>query len=89
MPDSDFYSSVEVAAMLGVTRMTLHNWRKSKEPIGPPFIIIAPKIIRYRKTRVDAFIDAAERGVRFDRRQGHPSIASRMAAKKANAERGA
>ena len=79
MADNAFYTSAEVAEMLGVTRMTLSNWRRSKEPMGPPFIVIAPKIIRYRKSRVAAFIDAAERGVRFDRRQGQMSVAKRMA----------
>ena len=79
MTNSDFYTPAEVAERLGVTRMTLLNWRKSEKPVGPPFIIFGPRTTRYRKSRVHAFVAAAERGERFDRRQGWPSIATQMA----------
>ena len=78
MTGIDFYTSKQVAEMLGVTVMTLCNWRR--KGIGPLFIRFGPRSIRYRKSRMHAFIEAKENGKRFDRRQGHPSIASKMSA---------
>ena len=66
--------------MMNVSTMTLSIWRRAETPTGPPFILFGPKTIRYRKSRVFAFIEAAESGKRFDRRQGWPSIATQMAA---------
>ncbi len=86
MLDSDFYTAAETSRVLGVSISILSVWRRAEKPTGPPFIRYNGRMIRYRKTRVHAYLDAMEQGKRFDRRQGHPSIATQMANAAAKAE---
>lgn len=76
MTKSDFYKSADIAAMFGVCRATVSLWRKERR--GPPFIQIGPRSYRYRRSTVDAFIAALERGETPTRRQSRPlSVARR------------
>lgn len=44
----------DLARMLGVTTKTLARWRKTGE--GPPFVSVSRKLIRYRRSDVQAFL---------------------------------
>lgn len=46
----------EVAAVLHVTTRTLTRW--STEGIGPQPLTLAPRVVRYRASDVQAFIEA-------------------------------
>ncbi len=43
-----------LARDLGVTTKTLERWRMTGD--GPPFIRVSPKVIRYRRPDVEAFL---------------------------------
>ena len=55
----EFVDEVRLAARLGVSRSTLQSWRYSGR--GPRWIKLG-RLIRYRITDVDAFLDANTRG---------------------------
>lgn len=54
----DLISEVEVALLLGIAIATLRNWRAKK--IGPRWLKIGERAVRYRQGDVEAFIDAGE-----------------------------
>ena len=49
----------EGAALLGLHKRTLERWRR--EGIGPAFLRFGPKIIRYRRSALEAFMEESER----------------------------
>jgi predicted DNA-binding transcriptional regulator AlpA len=55
----EFVDEVRLAARLGVSRSTLQSWRYSGR--GPRWIKLG-RLIRYRVTDVNAFLDANTRG---------------------------
>lgn len=52
----------EVAELLGVSRWTVVAWRTPKE--GPEHVRVGPRLVRYRRSDVHAFLDAADIEVR-------------------------
>lgn len=46
-----------VAKLLGVSTKTLERWRADQGGKGPPYIRISSKIIRYRNTDINAFLE--------------------------------
>lgn len=56
---TEFVDEVRLAARLGVSRSTLQSWRYSGR--GPRWIKLG-RLIRYRTTDIDAFLDANTRG---------------------------
>lgn len=51
---------IQVAHLLGVELSTIIRWRR--EHIGPDFVRLGHRTVRYRRSAVDAFIAARERG---------------------------
>lgn len=45
----------EAAAFMGISPKTLQGWRTRR--MGPPYVRIARKCIRYRKTDLQAYMD--------------------------------
>ena len=73
---NDYYKSADIAEMFGVSRATVSLWRKERR--GPPHLQIGPRSFRYRRSTVDAYVAALERGETPTRRQGRPlSVARR------------
>jgi excisionase family DNA binding protein len=50
-----FYSTAELAEMLGLSAVTLEKWRTSR--VGPPFLRLG-RCVRYRREDVDAWLVA-------------------------------
>ena len=50
----------EVSALLRVAVPTLRNWRAKQR--GPVFVKLGLRSVRYRKSDVDAFVAAGQRG---------------------------
>lgn len=50
----------QAAIYLGLSPYTLEKWRT--QGIGPRFVRLGAKAIRYRKSDLDAFIDGGENG---------------------------
>lgn len=55
----DLLTVAEVAELLRTSDRTLRRWRE--EGIGPAFIRIGQRYIRYRKSAVEAWLAAQER----------------------------
>jgi len=53
-------TSDEVAARAKVTVRTLRNWAKAG--IGPAPVKLGPRVVRYRKDEVDAWLAGADEG---------------------------
>lgn len=51
---SDLLNEKEVAATLGIATGTARNWRSKR--IGPPYVKLGKRAVRYRRADVDAFI---------------------------------
>lgn len=54
-PESGLLTTTEAAALLGVERGTLEVWRATKR-YGLPYIKVG-RLVKYRKTDVQEFID--------------------------------
>ena len=52
----DLLTDAEVAAMYGMSRITLANWRSTKR--GPRFSRIGMRSVRYLRSDVEAFAQA-------------------------------
>jgi predicted DNA-binding transcriptional regulator AlpA len=58
-PDDELLNTKTVAALLGVSRQWLEigrSKRKNGEPYGPPFLRLAPQVIRYRRSAVKEWL---------------------------------
>ncbi|WP_328806668.1 helix-turn-helix domain-containing protein [Streptacidiphilus fuscans] len=51
-----WYTTDELADVLGVDASTLRRWRRVQPPQGPPFIEVAPRLYRYNATDVEAYL---------------------------------
>ena len=49
----EYLSSQQLADLLGITRDALEQQRRRGN--GPPFVRISPRMIRYRRSDVEAF----------------------------------
>jgi excisionase family DNA binding protein len=49
--------TTEAAQYLGTSRPTLERWRAERR--GPPVVYLAKRIVRYRRSDLDAFISAS------------------------------
>lgn len=57
---ADLLSELEVSASLKISPQTLRNWRAKGE--GPRFFKVGKRVIRYRRSDVDAFIETGLSG---------------------------
>lgn len=57
---ADLLSELEVSASLKISPQTLRNWRAKGE--GPRFVKIGKRVVRYRRSDVDAFIETGPSG---------------------------
>ncbi|MFF0527778.1 helix-turn-helix transcriptional regulator [Nocardia amikacinitolerans] len=51
-----WYTTEEVASMLGVDASSLRRWRTARPPQGPPFIQVSDRVIRYSSVDVAAYL---------------------------------
>lgn len=56
----DYVSTDEAAAILGVSRQTLCNWRWARK--GPRVRKIGARLVRYHRADLAAFIEAGDAG---------------------------
>ena len=49
----------ETCQLVGAGKSTLARWRMRGE--GPPFVVVGPRFIRYRRSAVDAWMASRER----------------------------
>jgi excisionase family DNA binding protein len=57
---SPLLTIAEVAELLGVSERTLETWRYRGR--GPAFIRVGKKVVRYRLSDVEAFLEANRQG---------------------------
>lgn len=57
--EQDLLTPDQAAACLGVSRGALAQWRYLG--MGPRYLALTPKTIRYRRAQLEEWIDAAER----------------------------
>ncbi|WP_084482391.1 helix-turn-helix transcriptional regulator [Nocardia amikacinitolerans] len=51
-----WYTTEEVASMLGVDASSLRRWRTARPPQGPPFVQVSDRVIRYSRVDVAAYL---------------------------------
>ena len=54
----EMIKATDAARLLGVARQTLAGWRARH--IGPPYVALTPRSLRYRRSAVIAYIHARE-----------------------------
>ena len=59
----------EAARILGITPVTLRNWRKNGD--GPPWFQLGPKTVRYRRHGLEEFLAGCENRTKL---QSKPEI---------------
>jgi hypothetical protein len=65
-------NSQTAAGLLRIDRATLRRWRTRN--IGPPYIRVGPRLIRYRDDDLRAYLDAQRRGEEIGLRIDEMSI---------------
>ncbi|WP_019647225.1 helix-turn-helix transcriptional regulator [Novispirillum itersonii] len=53
----DLLTPEQAAALLSVSPATLERWRARRPLHGPAFIKMSPRVVRYRRSDVTAFIE--------------------------------
>ncbi|MGP4004309.1 helix-turn-helix transcriptional regulator [Streptomyces sp. 8N706] len=53
-----WYTTEEVAELLGVDASTLRRWRTSSPPQGPPFVRLTSRVTMYSVADVEAWLTA-------------------------------
>jgi hypothetical protein len=56
--DGAWFTTDELAAMLGVDPSTLRCWRTARPPQGPPFVCLSGGVTRYSEFDVRCWIAA-------------------------------
>jgi predicted DNA-binding transcriptional regulator AlpA len=51
-------SSEQAAPLIGVKTKTLHAWRQRRPPIGPRFILISGRCVRYLRADITAWLNS-------------------------------
>ena len=62
MENLDLLTEEETATILQVHRATLSRWRQRGG--GPPFVRLGPKLIRYRRSELRAWVAEGQHGGR-------------------------
>lgn len=57
MTDESLMTPVQVAELLAIPLRTLQYWRDRR--MGPAYLTLGPKLIRYRRADIDAFLVGA------------------------------
>ena len=53
---SDLLNTAQAAHYLSLRPATLEHWRMTRN--GPPFVRVGPRIVRYRRTDLDVWIES-------------------------------
>jgi predicted DNA-binding transcriptional regulator AlpA len=61
MDSLELLNTERTAKLLSVTHQTLVNWRKAN--IGPPYLKLGVKTVRYRRVDVADWLDSQRQGV--------------------------
>jgi hypothetical protein len=56
--DGPWYSTDELAKLLGVDASSIRRWRTSDPPQGPPFVRLSSRVTIYCATDVEAWLRA-------------------------------
>jgi predicted DNA-binding transcriptional regulator AlpA len=51
-------SAEQAAPLICVKTKTLHAWRQRRPPIGPRFIVISGRCVRYLRSDIDAWLNS-------------------------------
>lgn len=54
-PVAEYLTSDQAARYLGVSKSRLEGWRCKGGTSGPPFVRITSRIIRYKRSEIDAW----------------------------------
>lgn len=57
MSDENLLTPAQVADLLAVPLRTMQYWREKR--MGPAYLTLGPKLIRYRRSDIDAFLAGA------------------------------
>lgn len=57
MSDENLLTPAQVAELLAVPLRTMQYWREKR--MGPAYLTLGPKLIRYRRADIDAFLAGA------------------------------
>ena len=55
-PQDHWYSTEELAELLGVDPSSVRRWRTAQPPQGPPFVKVSPRRTIYSITDVEAWL---------------------------------
>jgi predicted DNA-binding transcriptional regulator AlpA len=55
-PEHGWYSTEELAELLGVDPSSVRRWRTARPPQGPPFVKVSARRTIYRISDVDAWL---------------------------------
>ena len=55
-PQDHWYSTEELADLLGVDPSSVRRWRTAQPPQGPPFVKVSPRRTIYSITDVEAWL---------------------------------
>lgn len=60
--DGAWFTTAELAKLLGVDPSSLRRWRTANPPYGPAYVRVSPRVVKYSSEDIEAWL----RGLRTD-----------------------
>lgn len=60
--DGRWYTTAQLAAVLGIDSSSLRRWRTANPPCGPAYVKVSPRVVKYSATDVETWLQ----GLRTD-----------------------
>ncbi|MFB7873720.1 helix-turn-helix transcriptional regulator [Nocardia sp. NPDC056064] len=60
--DGRWYTTAELASVLGIDSSSLRRWRTANPPCGPAYVRVSPRVVKYSAADVETWLQ----GLRTD-----------------------
>lgn len=54
--DGRWYTTAQLAAVLGIDSSSLRRWRTANPPCGPAYIRVSPRVVKYSAADVETWL---------------------------------
>ncbi|MFE7746693.1 helix-turn-helix transcriptional regulator [Nocardia sp. NPDC057455] len=54
--DGKWYSTAELALLLGIDPSSLRRWRTANPPCGPAFVRVSPRVVKYAAGDIEVWL---------------------------------
>ncbi|MFD4441646.1 helix-turn-helix transcriptional regulator [Nocardia sp. NPDC058519] len=56
LADGRWYTTAQLAAVLGIDSSSLRRWRTAHPPCGPAYVRVSPRVVKYSAADVETWL---------------------------------